>query len=181
MYKLQQNSVQRLSDGASIPFADEILNTPLEYCGFTGNFYWTKDSSNYRKGQIAGDIHHKHGYVRIGIKGKKYLAHRLAWLFVFGYFPKYIDHINGITSDNRIENLREVTSLDNAKNRCVSSNNNSGVIGVYFKKDRNKWVARIEVEGNKIHLGSFVEFHEAVNARKNAEVLYGFHKNHGRK
>ena len=69
------------------------------------------------------------GYTRIGIKGRKYLAHRLAWFFVHGETPDTIDHINGEKSDNRIANLRNVTQAQNLLNK-------KGKRGVYWKTFR---------------------------------------------
>ena len=102
------------------------------------------------------------------------------WLYVTGKFPKNeIDHINHIKDDNRWDNLRDVAHSTNGKNQSMQVSNTSGVRGVYWYKNNQRWVANITVDGEKIHLGSYVQHHEAVNARKNAEVLYGFHTNHG--
>jgi hypothetical protein len=158
------------------------LKKYLKYSKETGIFTW-KNISKYhieKNGSIAGFIA-KNGYVVIKINGKKYKAHRLAWLYVYGYMPKYgIDHINHNRSDNRIENLRDVSASINSKNRHKHKNNTSGFTGVGFVAKSNRWRARITVDGVVIYLGNFINFHEAVNARKNAEVLYGFHKNHGK-
>jgi len=120
------------------------------------------------------------GYRKIQICGKHYAEHRLVWLWFKGSFPENeIDHINHIKDDNRIENLRDVTHATNGKNQSSQPTNTSGVQGVSWYKNNKRWIAFITVDGNSIHLGSYLEFHEAVNARKNAEVLYGFHENHG--
>ncbi len=91
-----------------------------------------------------------------------------------------VDHINHDKSDNRWSNLRLVTQAENAKNRSLNSNNKSGVSGVNWYKYTNRWQSHIKVDGKRVHLGYFTEFSEAVNARKNAEVLYGYHENHGK-
>ena len=133
--------------------------------------------SNYQVGSIAGSLVHE--YVRIRVKDKHYSGHRLAWLYMMGVLPEEIDHINHNKSDNRWVNLREVAHQENMKNKKKYKNNSSGVVGVSWAKHAHKWRAIITVEKKQISLGLFVEFHEAMNARKNAEVLYGFHKNHG--
>lgn len=152
-------------------------------------FIYDEDSGNFirriktgkstKVGEIAGGKMSS-GYIRLRVDGKKYLAHRLAWLYVYGEMPKMIDHINHDTSDNRISNLRNVTHKNNHRNRKQHCNNKSGRVGVYWDSVGRKWISTICVDGRSIHLGRFIEFHEAVNARKNAEVLYGFHENHGK-
>ena len=91
-----------------------------------------------------------------------------------------IDHINGDPFDNRIDNLRLVTQRENSMNRRLSCNNKSGVIGVHYYSSRKQWQAQITSEGKKINLGRFDNFDDAVKVRKDAEIKYGFHENHGR-
>ncbi len=149
----------------------------FEYSPETGLFIRLKSRGNSKKGTIAGTIN-RTGYIHIKIDGKKYMAHRLAWLYEYGNFPeKHIDHIK---TDNRICNLREVSQSENNRNRLTNCNNNSGVTGVDFHTKTNRWRARISVDSKLVHLGLFSTFSEAVDARKNAEILYGYHENHGR-
>ncbi len=132
-------------------------------------------------GKEAGTIN-SNGYRVVGLKGRLYKAHRLIWLYVHGKFPENeIDHINGITDDNRIVNLRDVTHLKNGCNLRTPSNNTSGKCGVSWSKQSGKWKAAIQVDGSKIHLGFFDDINLAQQARKAADVKYGFHPNHGRK
>ncbi len=155
------------------------LHELLAYNFHTGIFTWNVSRECNKKGNIAGTP--KHGYVQIKLDKKIYSAHRLAWLYVYGKFPEnQIDHINHNRSDNSMGNLRHVDNQGNQRNKKIQSNNSSGVHGVHWKTQYSKWCAKIYVDRKAIHLGYFVEFHEAVNARKNAEVLYGFHKNHGK-
>lgn len=73
-------------------------------------------------------------------------AHRLAWLYIHGYFPEYgIDHKDRVTYHNWIDNLREATQQCNMRNTANSKNNTSGIKGVSFNKKRNKWSAYIMV------------------------------------
>jgi len=145
----------------------------------TGVFTRKKTSGGHFKGTVAGCLDNC-GYIQIRFNKKKCLAHRLAWLYKYGDYPEAeIDHINHVRSDNRVCNLRVVSSLVNGQNKSFYASNSSGVCGVNWYKNYNKWNAQIQVDGKKINLGYFVEFSEALNARKNAEVLYGFHENHG--
>ena len=122
----------------------------------------------------------KDRYMKIGIDKKQYLLHRLAWLYVYGEMPKNeLDHINHNRYDNRISNLRETNRSENCQNMSKSKANTSGVTGVNWHKHGERWVARIHVDKKRVELGAFVNYSDAVNARKNAEVLYGYHKNHG--
>jgi hypothetical protein len=128
----------------------------------------------------------KTGYIRVSYrvngKRKNMRAHRVAFYAMGVEVPEgyEIDHINHNRSDNRWSNLRLVTHRENTMNRSKQKNNVSGVNGVYWHKRVKRWIAQIVVDGKKIYLGCFAEFHEAVNARKNAEVLYEYHENHGK-
>jgi len=149
----------------------KILASKMTYSRDTGLFIWNN-------GDIAGTLD-KGGYVIIKVNKKAYKAHRLAWLYEYREMPSgHIDHVNHDRTDNRIDNLRDVSQAENNKNQRMYHTNTSGVTGVTFQY--GKWKTRINVDGKRICLGSFVEFSEAVNARKNAEVLYGYHENHGK-
>lgn len=155
------------------------LKRILHYDPETGLFTRISRSSGARVGDIAGTIM-KLGYIAISVKGKVYTAHRLAWLYIHGYFPeKHIDHYNHKRNDNRINNLREVMSSENHRNRSKSILNTSGIIGVRWRKQNNKWLSSIKVNGIQKHLGYFEDKFEAICARKSANNKYGFHPNHG--
>lgn len=161
------------------------LKTMLHYDPDTGVFKrLARTSQNTKIGDIAGCLHHKkHSgkkYLLFRIKGKLYPCHRLAFLYMTGSFPTdQVDHENGNGIDNRWCNLREVTSQDNQRNLRKPIHNTSGVVGVVWHKQLNKWHAKIQVMRKNISLGCYIDFNDAVCARKNAEIKYGFHANHG--
>ena len=108
-------------------------------------------------------------------------VHRVIWFLHYGEWPsEFIDHINGIKSDNRISNLRNVTNQENHKNQAKAKNNTSGCTGVYWCKRDKKWRVRIKLQGRYIELGHYKCFELACFVRKEAENQYGYHENHGR-
>jgi hypothetical protein len=122
------------------------------------------------------------GYFKGVIFGEAYLAHRVAWAIYSGSWPENeIDHINGDRLDNRIANLRSVTSQENSKNVSIGSRNTSGTIGVHWREDQSRWVASINKKGKLKYIGSFKSKNEAIQARAKANLEYGYHANHGRK
>lgn len=143
----------------------------------TGQLTWR---TGPRKGRRAGYLD-SNGYRKVLVDGRVYAAHRLVWLLHHGVWPdKSLDHINGDRDDNRPENLRLASPLEQMRNRAANSNNTSGVTGVTWSKSSNKWQATIKVEGRLIYLGVFTKLTTAAHARKQAERRYGFHPNHGR-
>ena len=157
------------------------LQEVLNYNPDTGIFTWKiKTCKKICVGKIAGHIA-SNGYINLSIKKKSYLAHRLAWLYVNGNFTKHtIDHINGNKKDNRIVNLREATKSENSWNRKMQIDNTSGIKGVYWFSERNKWVARISVNKQNIFLGTFINLKLAENAVIEARNKYhGEFSNHG--
>ncbi len=99
----------------------------------------------------------KGGHLRVAFDSTKYLAHRLAWLYIHGEWPKgMIDHINGNPADNRLANLRDVNARINMENiRRARASNKSGYLGVYWHGQNGKWVARIQVDKKGIYIGCF--------------------------
>lgn len=140
---------------------NDCLKETFIYDEMTGNIY--------RNGNIATTPHSK-GYLQISFHSRKYLAHRLAWYLHFGRWPlSQLDHINRVKTDNRITNLREVTGSQNLFNRAEQSNNKSGKSGVFWYERKKRWIAYIKKSGQRINLGSFKQFDEALVARIKAE------------
>ena len=107
-------------------------------------------------------------------------VHRVAWALHYGDWPKQqIDHVNGVRTDNRLVNLRDVSNFENARNHRRSSTNTSGYTGVTFHKRSGKWMAQINHKGQHHYLGVFQDIEEASAVRKAAADAFGFHPNHG--
>jgi hypothetical protein len=147
----------------------ERLRELLSYDEENGLFIYKTKRGQKSKGSIAGSPQNK-GYIQITVDDKNYLAHRLAWFYVHGEWPKnQIDHINRIKTDNRITNLRDVTNSINHHNVGLRKHNTSGVNGVYWSNNKNKWVATIEINKKKHHLGIFNTLEDAKNCRYEKE------------
>lgn len=131
------------------------LKDLLHYSIETGVFTWIKARGPMPVGRIAGKTDKK-GYGVITINRKNYLSHRLAWLYVMGEFPaQAIDHINGIRSYNKFENLRLASQSQNNFNTGIKSTNTSGFKGVVWSKAANKWQAQSRVKGKNFYLGCY--------------------------
>jgi hypothetical protein len=155
------------------------LMEELHYNENTGVFTRLKTRTSAKKGTVAGGVSGK-GYIDIRLFGKRHKAHRLAFLYTHGYMPEQVDHINHDKQDNRICNLRDSNNIENCMNRTKYKSNKSGVAGVSWHKRDKVWTAQIKVNFRQINLGSFMNKEDAVLARQEAEVLYGFHTNHGK-
>lgn len=139
--------------------------------------FWNKKYPN----KIAGVLHKKSGYVYVSISNKRYLAHRVAWAIHYGRLPNdMIDHIDGNRSNNSIENLREVSRIENCSNSRRRSDSNSGLSGVRSRKDRPNWYASITCGRKIIRLGVYDNYFDACCARMSAQNKLGFSPRHGR-
>lgn len=147
------------------------LQQYLHYNPETGLFTWIKKKAAWQKaGSPAGSVHHE-GYVVIGFNNKTYPAHRLAWLFIYGKFPKNeIDHINRIRTDNRIKNLRTVTTQQNQFNITKRNNTTSKYIGVSWNNKLQKYISQIQINKQKIYLGMYDSEHDAHIAYQTAKL-----------
>lgn len=134
----------------------------------TGEIAWNVSRGCIRAGELAGSVRADR-YCLVRIDGRRYLAHRLVWLWVTGEWPKgEIDHINRDPSDNRFINLRIASHSDNMHNTTRPRNNTSGVKGVCWDKATRSWMAKISVDGRQISLGRFSSIDDAANARAKA-------------
>ncbi len=142
---------------------------------------WNKRYAKTRAGAYQETVS-KIPYYGITINGHFMKMHRVVWPLIKGEWPNgYIDHINGDSTDNRIANLRDVPASLNSKNMRVSARNTSGVPGVTMNKRINRWKVRLTANNSeRITLGQFKDFFEAVCTRKSAENKHGYHLNNGR-
>lgn len=175
----------------------EIARELLTYNPNTGKLFWKERTAKYFKNPKIGmkswntrwagkeaftDINRKKSGQISRLDGKllnkDYYTHRIAWLIYYGEWPKnQIDHINQDPTDNRIENLRDVTNAENNKNKTLNNNNTTGYLGV--SKHHGKYRARIRINNIDKHLGYYDTAEEAAAVRAVASINYNFHPNHG--
>jgi hypothetical protein len=147
-----------------------------------GNLFWKiKKSKKTVIGTKAGTKTAKlDDYKRVRMDKKDYLLHRIVFLYHFGYLPKYVDHIDGIKTNNLIENLRECDQSENMCNVKKLTTNSSGIKGVSWRKDTSKWRARVRFRNKEFFIGYFDDLQTAENsARLFREELHKEFCNHG--
>jgi hypothetical protein len=145
------------------PTEDEMkfLKNNLRYDQEAGLFY--NATLRITGGPPVGSVmgwSNPRGYVYVSAGNRPFQAHRVAWYFVHGVWPPgQIDHINRITSDNRIANLRMATPSLNQLNQGLRSSSTTGVRGV--SRFGNGCRAQIKINGRSKHIGLFASLEEA--------------------
>lgn len=174
-----------------------VLRQLLRYEPETGRLFWrhrrrelfTNDrtfnmwNSRFAGTQAGSKTDRGYIHCRLTLDGVEtgFFAHRIAYAMHYDAHPVgHIDHINGVISDNRITNLRDVPAATNWRNCKTPRNNKSGVNGVCLDKLSGKWRAYINAHGKAITLGRFINIEDAIAARAEADKKFGYHKNHGR-
>ena len=164
----------------------ERANELLRYEPSSGKLFWKKTTTNrVSVGDEAGSFSKSTGYIQIQVDNKPYTLHRIAILLTTGVYDKtvQVDHINHDRTDNRLENLRVVSSAENMRNLSLRNTNKTGITGVfvsYTRKGTKRYRASIKYNQKTIFLGNYDTLEEAAAARLEAEIKYGFHENHGR-
>lgn len=150
-----------------IPSQDYLHNI-FEYKN--GNLYWKiKPAQRVKIGDIAGSV--SDGYGQVYINNSAYKIHRIIFMMHYGYVSDQIDHIDGDPLNNKIENLREVTNIQNQFNRKISSRNKSGVKGISLSRS-NKFVVRVSVNQKDKYIGSFKDLELAELVAQMAREKY---------
>ena len=140
---------------------------------------WLKWNNKYAHQEALVNINNG-GYKQGEILSVPHKAHRVMWYLEYKEIPDIVDHIDGVRVNNSLINLRNVSLSENSKNKKIPSTNKSGVIGVHYSVKRMKWIAKIQMDGKTRTIGAFDCIDEAIKARKEVEIEYGFHENHGR-
>ena len=141
----------------------------------SGKLFWRyKKAERLCLDQEAGSNTNK-GYLSVMIDGINYFVHRIVWIYEKGFSPENcIDHIDRNKKNNRISNLRHVSLSCNSRNSKVSSNNKTGVKGVSYDKENNKYRSSISFNGNVYNLGRYKHLENAVLSRLCAEQCLGW-------
>lgn len=155
----------------------ERLRELLNYDPYSGKFTRRVSNRKDRVGKEPGSKNTK-GYIQIRIDGTLYVAHRLAWLYIYGYWPAdQLDHINGDKTDNRMFNLREVNNKQNQENVPLQVNNTSGYRGVSYDTGYGRYRAYVCHNRETLCLGFYSTAEEAADVAKNArDNLFTHHK-----
>lgn len=128
-----------------------------------------RTANNACIGDVAGSPD-SNGHLQVKVSRRIYMVHRLVWLWHHGYLPEHeVDHVNRKQSDNRIENLREVSRTCNMRNLPNRCDNTSGIKGVCWHARDRRWAAQIKITGRRVSLGYHENFLEAVCHRLAAE------------
>jgi hypothetical protein len=157
----------------------EKFNDRLELRG--QDLYWRNCGKPSRNGTLAGPTPNSGGYYVVRVDGRCYYQHRVIWFIQYGEWPRGdLDHINHNRADNRIENLREATPRENSRNKKMPADNTSGITGVCWHRQSNRWLARINNNTGKRVTKYFKAKSDAVQWRSEKEIELGYHKNHGK-
>ena len=147
-----------------------------------GKLFW-KCPTNPKKtpaGSLAGTVS-KRGYIHVQYNRKIYKAHQLVYLMHTGTMCKLLDHVNGVLTDNRVENLRPASVMQNQRNAGIRKDNTSGVKNVSWHSRAKKWGVQLSIAGKIKHFGYFDDLElAALVARSAREKHHAAFACHGR-
>ena len=125
-----------------------------------GKLFWKVKKGRANAGDEAGTKGQCNGiaYKKIKLNQRITYIHRLVFLYHHGYLPAYVDHIDGDSLNNRIENLREADQSKNSHNARLKSSNTSGAKNVYWNKQRRKWMVQIKLIDRQAYFGLYDDF-----------------------
>lgn len=156
--------------------SDDIANIKKLLRYEDGKIFWKEDRQTRIKAGDRAGTHHSAGYRAISINQRKFFEHRVVWILCNDCNPKLLDHINGHKKDNRIENLRELSTVDNGRaHRKPKKGATSKYRGVYYNKQKKKFYAQINGESSRrLGLGSFICEVKAAEAYDRAAIKFGY-------
>lgn len=151
----------------------EVSDIQREFIIREDDLWWRDPRGRRSSDSPAGGIDTSNGYRVVNFMGGKRYVHRIIFALRHGYMPYEVDHINGVKTDNRVENLRAVTSSQNKMNVKIRKDNTHGEKGICFHNGRNKpWQAVIQFNCMKKSLGYYHTLDECKAARRAAEDKY---------
>lgn len=133
-------------------------------------------SRSVRAGAVAG-AENGRGYIQVQWRGRLFVLHKLIYAYHHGWVPEVVDHVDGDTQNNRIENLRAATKAENQYNAKRRTDNSSGHKNV--RKHGDKWQVVVRQNGRRHHVGTFDDLGAAAaaaeQARKNLHGEFARH------
>lgn len=174
----------------------ERIREVLSYDGTTGLLTWkprvpdpmrldavrtereTRAWNTKHAGRTAGGTHGR--YMAVQLDNLLIMAHRVAWALYTGAWPTgEIDHQDGDPTNNRIANLRDVSRAQNMQNKAAYTSPSGLPLGMHYLPN-GKVHLRVQMNGNRVSIGTFTTVEDALEARSKAYLTFGFHPNHGR-
>jgi hypothetical protein len=145
-----------------------------------GSLFWKIRPANRVQigDKVGGTNGKKEPYLRLCIKEKRYLVHKIIFFIHHGYMPEVVDHIDGNIHNNKIENLREVTKMQNSHNSKIRKNNSTGVPNVFWYEKTNRYFVKV-VANKKIAFSGYfkdLELAELVASEARTKFHNGFNR-----
>ena len=150
---------------------DDLVKQSFDYDPVTGDVSWKIGNKRVKAGHVLRTMDDL-GYYKVYLNKKRIQVHRLAWFLHYGYWAGIIDHINRCKTDNRINNLREVSRRENAENKDLKRSDSKQKYTGIEELPSGKFRARIVVQGKRKSLGTYKTAEEAHEAFINAKQTF---------